>query len=473
MKRFSLETAGLIVVSAVALLFASCDKDSYSAFSFPSAAVFVNALGATTNTEFTAENIASVEVSSVPEGWSVTCDLTTNTLKVTAPSVIDDKNVDSGSVTLVAYPYSGASITVSLALGIAKSVDLTVKQSNCFLVNTPNTVYTIGVTTKGESNEVIPTATVNIVWQTSMKLIKYLTVENGKASFYISADEDDDTKVVEGNALLAAYDNQGNIVWSWHIWVANYNESDVQTGENYTFMMRNLGGSGNTNATTDEILDSYGMYYQWGRKEPFVGPYYYNAASGTNHTMYNASNTAAKIVYEESTAETGTMDYAIANPLSYIYGSEDSKYDWLYTTHSTSLWGAEKSVYDPCPKGWKVAPKGAFAGFTIADAHTAADISKLKGAYGWNLKSGSQTSFYIGAGRRTQLDGKIQNVNTSDVPSPWIGCYWTSGVGTADVTSSAMYFNLDTDDVTASAVTPSVDYQRANGMQIRCVKQMQ
>ena len=56
-----------------------------------------------------------------------------------------------------------------------------------------------------------------------------------------------------------------------------------------TFMDFNLGAFGNSNGAKDsskQILDSYGLYYQWGRKEPFQRPYYFDAAGADDETRY-------------------------------------------------------------------------------------------------------------------------------------------------------------------------------------------
>lgn len=74
-----------------------------------------------------------------------------------------------------------------------------------------------------------------------------------------------------GNAVVAVKIG-GEIRWSWHLWVTgedvtattcNYNNGE----RDYTFMDRNLGA---INATVGDV-GSKGLYYQWGRKDPFVG----------------------------------------------------------------------------------------------------------------------------------------------------------------------------------------------------------
>ncbi len=98
-----------------------------------------------------------------------------------------------------------------------------------------------------------------------------------------------------GSGAIAAYNESDEILWSWHIWVTDYNpdatgNQDVQTPVNkrklkfeygsYTgnlpMMDRNLGAAaGYITLPPDELEKSKtnGFYYQWGRKDPFRGSY--------------------------------------------------------------------------------------------------------------------------------------------------------------------------------------------------------
>lgn len=73
-----------------------------------------------------------------------------------------------------------------------------------------------------------------------------------------------------GNALIAAYDSNDNILWSWHIWLCDFDPD--QTAQRYQgasldMMDRNLGAL----SSSFEGVASYGLFYQWGRKDPFMG----------------------------------------------------------------------------------------------------------------------------------------------------------------------------------------------------------
>ena len=127
--------------------------------------------------------------------------------------------------------------------------------------------------------------------------------------------------------------------------------------------------------------------------------------------MYSGSGSRVYLKMTESSAETGTMEYAIRNPLVFITGVADTDNDWLWSGRSDGLWSADdnvadKSVNDPCPYGWRVAPSGAFADLRIVGTPAVGDEAN----YGWTLTDGSAESFFLGAGRRRYDNGKILNI---------------------------------------------------------------
>ena len=272
----------------------------------------------------------------------------------------------------------------------------------------------------------------------------------------------------------------GNCYWSWHIWATDY-DPDAEGGtvdfNGYTLMNRNLGALANDNSTTDKILASYGLYYQWGRKDPFIGPNTYQGSEGSGASMYSGSGSRVYLKMTESSAETGTMEYAIRNPLVFITGVADTDNDWLWSGRSDQLWSADdnvadKSVNDPCPYGWRVAPSGAFDNLAIVGTPAVGDEAK----YGWTLTDGNAESFFIGAGRRRYDNGKILNIYNplpkvrSDAmeAQPWEGLYWTTAVSRTQ--AAALHFWFEKLD-TSAGIENSVPYARANGLQVRCVKQ--
>ena len=484
MKRF----AGLVCAVAAIVFFASCSKDKESgSLSFNSPAVFLSA-GQTVTVGFKSVNLQNLSVTNKPTGWAEpTIDVAAQTLTITAPATFDDDEVKTGSLVLAGTPKGGSSVSATLFVGVVESEDLSGKPANSYIVSKPDHNYLISAMHRGDIMAVLP-ASVDVVWQSKSGLIQYTELrEDGRVSFYVGADSDDEKKIKEGNAVIGAYDAGGTLIWSWHIWAVNYDPEKTENQvvfNGYAMMDRNLGALANDNSTAEKILASYGLYYQWGRKDPFIGPSSYNAANGASASMYNGGGSRVYMKTEVSSAEAGTMDYAVRNPLTFIVGVSGSEYDWLWSAHSDDLWGDTKTVNDPCPYGWRVAPAAAFSSLAIYEIPGLEDADK----FGWTLGKNGNESLFIGAGRRiyrhtqendTQGGGSIQNFYPTPIDKqvrssalynqPWVGYYWTTGT-VAGTQSSAFYFWFDKSNPENSGVENNTPQYRANGMQVRCVK---
>jgi len=200
---------------------------------------------------------------------------------------------------------------------------------------------------------------------------------------------------LEGNSVIALFedanengllDDGEEIKWSWHIWNTDYNPYlltsvpalngphtasemngsvyrhntsvyAVPGSSNNVFMDRNLGaivelnGSKVKVAATTGNKDTYGLLYQWGRKDP-LPTYEQKASFATGHQF--------KV---EVVTEVNNLKNSIYNPLTFYTNKKHQCYDW-YTSgtdrnaQNDHLWGGEqgedKSVFDPCPEGWRV-----------------------------------------------------------------------------------------------------------------------
>ena len=151
----------------------------------------------------------------------------------------------------------------------------------------------------------------------------------------------------EGNAVVAAYDSSNNILWSWHIWLTNDNIAEIAYANEAGIMMdRNLGA---LSADVNDPL-ALGLFYQWGRKDPFLG------SASISQPVYAAATRHLKVTV--NTEETSNVAFAVANPHKFVLGNTNK--DWL-ASKDNSLWAASKTIYDPCPAGWRV-PEGGYNG---------------------------------------------------------------------------------------------------------------
>lgn len=480
MKNMKGFTKLIFVLLVAAVLAVSCKKDKEEGtLMFNTPAVFISEPNGTVTVGFSVAdiNIKTVSVTSKPKGWAdPQLDLVRQTITITAPAEIKDDVDKSGSVILSGSSYDGVIASATLFVGVVDTKDLSNKPANSYIVTEKQMHYTFDAMHKGDGVSSLATASVGIVWQSASTLLQYVKLDDGKASFYVGVNDED--KLREGNALVGAYDAGGKLIWSWHVWVANYNP-DAEGGNvdlnGYIMMTRNLGALNNANSTTDEILASYGLYYQWGRHEPFIGPNSYQASNGASASMYKGNGGRISMTTIASSAETGTLEYATQNPMTFITGVTESKNNWLWS-QSDAIWSADnnvadKSVNDPCPHGWRVAPAAAFENLSIVNTPAEGDEEK----FGWTLSDGSLDSFFIGAGRRRYDNGTISNIYNPLPPArsvameaqPWEGLYWTTGVDGTQ--SKALYFWFEKLTTTAGIETSAL-YARANGMQVRCVK---
>lgn len=163
---------------------------------------------------------------------------------------------------------------------------------------------------------------------------------------YIAFKTSDEYK--KGNAVIAAKDAMGNVLWSWHIWFYYQPYGTTYSNNAGIMMTDNLGA-------TDVYSSDFGrpgLLYQWGRKDPFVG---YASVCYKNGNV-RAKTTITWPQSVSSNSSTGTIEYATANPTTFITCNSNNN-DWCYTT-IYNRWSRDlKSIYDPCPIGWRV-PNG-------------------------------------------------------------------------------------------------------------------
>ena len=230
--------------------------------------------------------------------------------------------------------------------------------ANCYIVPVAYSDYVFNASVKGNSTESVGSvASVEVLWETRNTkdnnvydllevgdVIESVELEGTNGKFRLPFDPK------PGNALIAVKDANGTILWSWHIWVVDYDPvATQQTYKSGAVMMdRNLGA---LTANPSEI-GSTGMMYQWGRKDPFVGAEYFYDGWGTPSVV---PADAITVVYNNS----ADIDLAIANP-TVVY--DDAT--WGY---NASLWKHEKTVFDPCPAGWRVPDKGFMDNMSTAE----------------------------------------------------------------------------------------------------------
>lgn len=305
-----------------------------------------------------------------------------------------------------------------------------------------------------------------VLWQSSYELVSSLQLDAAKQNLKFELKRD---RILQGNALVAVRDASNQILWSWHIWVTPlvdpvYPTTDVVVNfqnKTYHFMQYNLGWMTNSrinysdlqsrmvkikitqtgvtspaskvfvisqDAATIENNFGIGLYWQWGRKDPFMPIQNY-----ANRDLYFDD-----MNYQLSSI-TGEVDLAtgIRNPVKF-YTPSSGYSNWTKTAYA-NLWSANsnsqsandnpnvKTIYDPSPRGFKMPPSNAWTGFSKNGTYgTGNEINASGGygngnSYGWNfylINETGNTSYYPAT---AYLDGNMKVANL-----PLDGQYWSA-----------------------------------------------
>lgn len=261
--------------------------------------------------------------------------------------------------------------------------------SNCYMINAAKT-YSFDATVIGNgdagiidgagfhtTSASIDPKTAKLMWEDSEGFISGVSLVKGKVHFTAEKNV--------GNAMIAVFDGAGTVLWSWHIWGVGdtmpedevvYSQATISANSTlkvkYTVMDRTLGALSKTSYFT--------TLYQWGRKDPIP-----------NSTVYFVDGQAAEIettypVHRPGSAADATILTSIQHPECIIDDYKGQAGDWLAsdkTNNYNLLWGDNnttyvfnkskpaagkgwtkgKTIYDPCPSGYRVSSKFAWTGF--------------------------------------------------------------------------------------------------------------
>ncbi len=334
--------------------------------------------------------------------------------------------------------------------------------ANCYIISEAG--YYMFPAVKGNSSVSVGTvSSAEILWEsfgTDMApnkgdLIASVSYSDG-AVLFSTADN-----FREGNALIAVKDKNGNILWSWHIWLTDKPEGQVYRNNAGTMMDRNLGAT----STAPGDVAALGLMYQWGRKDPFLG-----SSSTVSSTI--ANSTLSEWPSVTSSESTGTIEYAISNPTTFIIYNRNNE-DWYYSNDSSAdtRWQSIKTIYDPCPAGYRV-PDGsdngvwakAFGGYS--SFYEEFDTVNNGFDFGSGATSKSLTEekncWYPAAGYKGLWSNPILNVVGTN------GSYWSCTFYRYYQRFCAYYFYLKDSGTTVSPKNFSSCY---SGHSVRCFKE--
>ena len=308
----------------------------------------------------------------------------------------------------------------------------------------------------------ISVASAELLWQDAQGLV----TEVGIKGDYLTLTVGKNATEQEGNAVVAAKDANGTIVWSWHIWVtrqtfAAADLATINTGQHtYTLTPVNLGWVG------DVMSRGYCTYYQWGRKDAFSPADFNNITTEGGETIGGGGGGG------QSTEgwQTGTTTYAgdltvydinnvtIQNPVTVCHDEYSSsttiatniknpttmywcdKYRNGNNTHVVTtpnkelyinMWNAQqpvtknnsgiyinsniaeatvKTVYDPCPPGFCVPTDNLYEYIAAIDS---VSFYFSEDFVGRQLTTATPNVFFPCVGRRAYDTGRVTSVNSS------------------------------------------------------------
>ena len=271
----------------------------------------------------------------------------------------------------------------------------------------------------------------------------------------------------KGNAQLLLMDAANDDpAWVWHIWCTDAPSIITLTdasswGFTYQIMDRNLGAiratfddPTNSNNSLDEVC---GLYYQYGNPTGFTWDEF-SAASVNNKGWRMVDGIAGAAKYGKPYLDVAS-DYYWFNPYS---GSANQLYGLLWgggSAGDSSLNrgpAATKTMYDPCPVGYKVVP----IDFSIS-------ASDSGDQYGW-YKNGSDGSVYFPYNGCAWEGGNFW-MGRGYVPDGDTAHYtalWTSGHNNRNM---AYCYNCYSKDVNRAGGGTVTDHIVARGMGVRCV----
>lgn len=248
----------------------------------------------------------------------------------------------------------------------------------------------------------------------------------------------------DGNAVIAAKNSKGTILWSWHIWCAEEGwQEQVYFNDAGIMMDRNLGA---TSATPGDV-GALGLLYQWGRKDPFLG-----SSSISMSDTYSSSMAASTGTWNITSG--GSAANAEANPMTF----------YKSMSLSNESWASLKTVNDPCPAGWRV-PDGGTDGVWSKALGSSSFFSSSslysstnKGMNFSDKFGAASTIWYPATGERERNDGNLYSVG-------YHGSYWSTSPSSDNFNFVyLLLFNGNGD------VYPSFDYPHAYGFSVRCQK---
>ena len=336
-----------------------------------------------------------------------------------------------------------------------------------------------------------------LVWADESGLVTNLAVTGSGTNAFVQFEVPSAT-IKNGNAVIAVTKG-GTVVWSWHLWFTHddalnttacwnyqnkrYDFSEESLGMKYTawsgtsytsprsikVKVRQTKGQISPATRTEAVLtitqnpgdgvrEGFATFYQFGRKDAFPGTDAglvgtFNPNAGDNMSIQNG------IQHPENYYTYG-WSWSSNPPTGYTY------YNLWSANNTTTSWNDNavvKTIYDPCPVGFKMPASNAFTGFTTTGNNAFMPSQfNINGGWnhGWNfnnkISSPDATVYFPASGRRYNGDGSLDYVGTA-------GYYWSAVPYNTSSESCSLTFSQ------GWALPRDFNAHRANGYAVRPV----
>ena len=306
-----------------------------------------------------------------------------------------------------------------------------------------------------------------IVWADAANLVYSPAIKHDANNDAFLEFEVKASDIQSGNVVVAVTKSDGvgskTVLWSWHLWFAPKDALDKikvtnHQNVNYYFTKEALGwkptlwrgstiartvkvkveqtvaNNGTKAYTVINITQNPGSQkkgattlYQFGRKDAFPGADIKQGSitenAGNNMSIQNGiQNPGSFYTLGDSWSKTPPAGYSYNN----LWSADNTVTGGVNVGNDNPI---VKTIYDPCPVGFKMPANNAFTGFT-ADGQNLSTLNVDGTDNGWTFyinsghifwTNGSKTAtIYVPAsGYRDRHDGSLNNVDNG-------GCYWSA-----------------------------------------------
>ena len=318
-----------------------------------------------------------------------------------------------------------------------------------------------------------PATQASIVWTDQSGIIEAssLGIEGSGTNAFVRFRVPQD-KIKNGNAVIAVKNASGTVMWSWHLWFIHDDALNTVTctnfqGHKYKFTQETLGwkytalkvstysaprkvrvkveqtvaNGGVKQSAYITITQNpgnsrrgYNTFYQFGRKDAFPGTDTtpdgsFTPNGGNNMSIQNGIQHPETFYTDGSTWSNGYNQYNLWSMDNTTTGFNDD--------------AVVKTIYDPCPAGFKMPASNAFTGFTTTGRNVSTQSQlNVSGAWdwGWNfnnkISSPDATVYFPVSGGRSYYDGSLFYVGSA-------GVYWPAVPRSTSI-GCCLYFDWGT-----------------------------